>query len=507
MSPTGGSLQAEDARPAIGRGVRLLRDHAIEPGARVVMLLGNNLATFGLLAAASLEGVVAVPLPPELTDAELAPVLLDADPVAVIADPVHVRATATLEAVEAGVPAGVLPGVLSGVPPGPLPGAPAGMPPIQVVRIDAQRLAALHPADPSADWPRTRPMAYTSGTTGARKGVHAGVHDAAWGEAMVRDEHAAFDHRHGERHLVVSPLYHSGPLRFALTCALTGGTIAVLPGFDAAAWRHALRDVRPTSLFCVPTHLHRLLALPQFDGDDLGSLDLLAHAGAPCPVPLKRRVLELAPEGSVWEFYGSTEGQFTIAPPALWQAAPGTVGVARPDRSIEVRRSDGSPCAPSEVGTVWARVPDHARFSYWRDAQRTQAAWDGDAFTVGDLGHLDDVGRLFLDGRPGDLVISGGVNVYPAEVERVLLAQPGVAEAVAFGVADPEWGERLLAAVVPWPEATLDPAALREALRAQVSRAKLPREVLVVDELPRTATGKLRRVGLPDALGLQGTRW
>jgi long-chain acyl-CoA synthetase len=302
-------------------------------------------------------------------------------------------------------------------------------------------------------------------------------------------------------HLVVSPLYHSGPFRFALVTALTGGRIAVLPRFDAAAWRDALRTVRPTSVFCVPTHLHRLLALPDLEPDDLASLSLLAHAGAPCPVPLKERVLAVAPDDAVWEFYGSTEGQFTVAPPDVWRSAPGTVGVARPDRRLEVRAADGGVLEPGAVGTVWAHVPDHARFTYWRDPERTAAAWDGDAFTVGDLGRLDEAGRLVLEGRPGDLVISGGVNVYPAEVERALLGLEGVAEAVAFGVPDEEWGERLVAAVVPWPGHGLDGDELRARLRAEVSRAKLPTRVLVVEELPRTPTGKVRRPGLGEALG------
>ncbi len=463
----------EDPWPHIARGVTLLRRAGVGSGERVLMLLGGELATFGLLAAACLEGVVAVPLPPELTDAELAPVLADADPAVVVVDPDRTRALPTVER--------------------------SGRP---VVRTNADRLAELPGTDPSSRWPRTRPMAYTSGTTGRRKGVHAGVHDPSWGRALIEDEHAAFDHRHGAAHLVVSPLYHSGPLRFALVTALTGGRVAVLPRFDPTVWLAALRELRPNSLFCVPTHLHRLLAEPGLAADDLASLSLLAHAGAPCPVPLKQQVMALAPASSVWEFYGSTEGQFTVAAPEVWVQAPGTVGTARPDRSVEVRDDTGRAQSAGEVGTVWARVPEHARFDYWRDPARTAQAWDADAFTVGDLGHLDDAGRLFLDGRPGDLVITGGVNVYPAEVERALLALPGVAEAIAFGVPDAEWGERLVAAVVPWPDASLGGAELREELRTQVSRAKLPKQVLVVDELPRTATGKLRRVGLADALGL-----
>ncbi|MFA9428746.1 class I adenylate-forming enzyme family protein [Egicoccus sp. AB-alg2] len=454
---------ALDPAPLLARGVTLMRELGLGEGDRVGVLLGNDSPTFGILAAACLEGVVAVPLPPDLAAGEVAEVLDDAEPTCVLTSPAWAAAlSGRHERVEV---------------------------------VDAARFDALAGTDPSSPWPRTRPMAYTSGTTGRRKGVHVGVHDPVWGREVIEDEHVAFDRRHGDVHLVVSPLYHSGPFRFALVTALLGGRVAVLPRFDARAWSAAMRAVRPTSLFCVPTHLHRLLADSDDPREDLASLRLLAHAGAPCPVPLKERVLDAAPAGSVWEFYGSTEGQFTTCPPDVWQATPGTVGRARPGRHLTVRGADGGRLPAGQVGTVWAEVPDHARFAYWRDPARTAAAWDGDAFTVGDLGHLDPHGRLFLAGRPGDLVITGGVNVYPAEVERHLLGLPGVAEAAVFGLPDDDWGERLVAVVVPWPGADLDGEALRGALADRLSRAKAPKDVLVVDELPRTATGKILRAG------------
>jgi long-chain acyl-CoA synthetase len=454
--------RALDPDPLICHATTVLRRAGLEEGDRVVLLLGNEPTTFGVLAATCLEGVVAVPLPPDLGPGEIGEIVTDADPRLVLASPGAQQRCAHLDGVRVEV-------------------------------LDPAAVLAAPATEPASWWPRTRPMAYTSGTTGRRKGVHVGVHDGDWGRAFVEDEHVAFDHRHGETHLVVSPLYHSGPFRFALVTALTGGRIAVLPRFSAGAWLDAQRAIRPTSVFCVPTHLHRLLALPDLRPADLASLQLLAHAGAPCPVPTKERILELAPVGSVWEFYGSTEGQFTTCPPDLWTSAPGTVGVARSGRRVEVRAADGSAVEQGAVGTVWAHVPDHARFRYWRDEVRTAAAWDGDAFTVGDLGHLDSAGRLFLDGRPGDLVITGGVNVYPAEVERTLLDLPGVAEAVVFGVPDDDWGERLVAAVVPWPGAHLEPDALRGELARRLARAKVPKRISVVGELPRTPTGKIRR--------------
>ncbi len=455
-----------DPRPVTARAVGLLRRLELEAGDRVLTLLPNSDETFALGLAAMLDGIVQVPVPADLGPAEVAEIAADADPRLAIVDPAAARGAHALE-----VP----------------------VHPLQRGGLDAEE-----PADPGSDWPRTRPMAYTSGTTGRRKGVYVGVHESDWGRRVVTDEHDAFGQRHGDRHLVVSPLYHSGPFRHAFVTALLGGEVAVLPSFDPQLWREALRTLRPTSLFCVPTHLHRLLALPDLAPDDLASLQLIAHAGAPMPVPLKEQVLEVAPEGAVWEFYGSTEGQFTVCPPALWRAHPGSVGRARPGHRLEVRDPD-----EDGVGTVWAHAPEHARWEYWRDPEKTDEAWDGDAFTVGDLGRLDD-GVLVLKGRPGDLVISGGVNVYPAEVERRLLDSPGVAEAVAFGVPDADWGERLVAALVPWPGEQLDPDAIRDRLTAELASSKVPKQILVVEDLPRTETGKVRRVGIADAFA---DRW
>ncbi len=460
-----GAPQATDLRPLIARATGLLARIGVSRGERLLTQLPNSAETLSIGIACQLEGVVQVPLHPDLPPREVTEIVEDARPAAALVAP------------EVGRPEGVA--------------------------SQSYAPGDLHderPRDPGAAWPLTRPMSYTSGTTGRRKGVWVGVRDESWGREVVLDEHRAFQRRHGARHLVVSPLHHSGPFRFASVTALLGGEVAVLPRFDAELLRSALREVRPTSLFCVPTHIQRLLALGDVRADDLSSLDLLAHAGAPCPVPLKEQVLELAPEGAVWEFYGSTEGQFTVCPPQVWRRSPGTVGHARPDRQLEVRDDDGRAVAEGEIGTVWVHAPEHASWEYWDAPQRTTEAWDGDAFTVGDLGHLDD-GLLTLAGRPGDLVITGGVNVYPAEVERRLLEHPAVAEAVVFGVPDEEWGERVVAAVVPWPSEQPDPEEIRRHARAGLQPAKVPKEVRVVHDLPRTSTGKTERTGLAEALG------
>jgi long-chain acyl-CoA synthetase len=193
-------------------------------------------------------------------------------------------------------------------------------------------------------------------------------------------------------------------------------------------------------------------------------------------------VLRAFPAGSVWEFYGSTEGQFTACSTDDWRERPGSVGRARPGR---VLRTDPD-------GRLWCTVPPHARFSYWRDPERTALAWRGDAFTVGDLGRVDADGYVYLDGRREDLVISGGVNVYPAEVEAALAACPGVTEAAVFGLPDERWGQRVCAAVV----GDVSEATLRAWAREHLAPAKRPKQYLQVDVLPRTSTGKVRRVEL-----------
>ena len=152
------------------------------------------------------------------------------------------------------------------------------------------------------------------------------------------------------------------------------------------------------------------------------------------------------------------------------------------------------PVARGEVGVVWLRDPNAERFQYWGNAAATAGAWDGDAFTVGDLGHLDDDGYLYLVGRPGELIISGGINVYPREVEEALMDHPEVAEALVYGVDDPEWGQQVRALVIAVPGGAPEQESLRIWARGRLAPHKCPRAIEVVDELPRTTTGKVKRV-------------
>ncbi len=336
--------------------------------------------------------------------------------------------------------------------------------------------------------PRARPMHCTSGTTGTPKGVWSGLLSEPDAEALVAEERSLWGFADTDVNLVVSPLYHSAPLRFAMGTTLAGGRVVVPGPFDPGTITATIEQERPTSMFCVPTHLQRLFAhWDEVGTPDLSSFRLVAHAGAPCPEPVKRRLVETFPAGSTWEFYGSTEGQFTACASEEWLARPGTVGRARPGRVLSTE----------EDGTIWCAVPPHARFSYYGDPDKTAAAWrdtpDGPAFTVGDLGRLDDDGYLFLDGRREDLVISGGVNVYPLEVEQVLLEHPGVDDVAVYGVPDEEWGQRVCAAYV----GSATPTELDAFVRARLAPPKRPKTWHAVPELPRTLTGKVLRQELP----------
>ncbi|WP_067441955.1 class I adenylate-forming enzyme family protein [Nocardioides jensenii] len=369
----------------------------------------------------------------------------------------------------------------------------AGVRPDLVVETDDQVNALLaRLGGGSRGLPRARPMHVTSGTTGTPKGVHSGLLDDAEAAALVDEERELWGFRADDVNLVLSPLYHSAPLRFAMGTILAGGRVVVPGPFDPELITRAIRDERPTTMFCVPAHLQRLFAHWDDVGvPDLSCFRLVAHAGAPCPPAVKHRLIDLFPPHSTWEFYGSTEGQFTACRSEEWLEHPGTVGRARPGRTLSV----------DEKGVIWCTVPPHAGFTYFEAPEKTAEAWrdgpGGPAFTVGDLGRLGDDGYLYLDGRREDLIISGGVNVYPVEVENVLGALDGVDDVAVFGEPDDQWGQRVVAAVV----GTTTAGDLDAFAREHLAPPKRPKEYRFLEALPRTLTGKVRRTELASDAG------
>ncbi len=380
--------------------------------------------------------------------------------------------------------------------------------------FDVAELAVLTDADAATDdapavelapFPLTRPMHYTSGTTGRPKGVTTGVWDEATARAVYEDEAAVWHFDPSDLHMVCSPMYHTVSIRFSTNTLLAGGSLVILSRFDAETALDTLRRHRPTTAFLVPTHLQRILQHPGLAPDEVfDSLRLLAHAGAPCPESVKRATMARARPGAVWEFYGSTEAQYTVCPPDDWLEHPGTVGRARPGRRLAVAPVDDGPVElvdeGGREGAIWCDQPDFARFAYWRNPEATAQAWRGSACTVGDLGRLDGDGFLYLTGRRHDLIISGGVNVYPAEVENVLSAVPGVQEVAVFGLPDEQWGQRVCAAYVADGSGAED--ALRAAASQRLAPYKRPKSYIAARDLPHTATGKLMRRAVPQHLGL-----
>lgn len=412
---------------------------ALRPGDRVALLVAGSATYLDVVLGLLGDGVVPIPLDPRLTALERERILAGLSPTLLVED------DATLAA-----------------------------------------LARRHPRVPGR-LPRARPMHCTSGTTGVPKGVWSGLLDDSAAAALVAEERELWGFRADDVNLVLSPLYHSAPLRFAMGTLLAGGRVVVPGPFDPELVTATIERERPTSMFCVPTHLQRLFAHWDAVGTpDLGSFRLVAHAGAPCPREVKERLIATFPPHTTWEFYGSTEGQFTACRSEEWQERPGTVGRARPGRELSVDAD----------GLIWCSVPEHARFSYYGAPEKTAAAWretaSGPAFTVGDLGRLDDEGYLHLDGRREDLVISGGVNVYPLEVEEALREHPAVSDVAVFGVDDPQWGQRVCAAVVPSGSGTTADV-LTAFCRERLAPPKRPKTWLLLDDLPRTLTGKVRR--------------
>lgn len=352
---------------------------------------------------------------------------------------------------------------------------------------DLPALCAAGPLADLADIPLSRPMLFTSGTTGRPKGVWSGVWNEHDARLALQEEREVWHFDRRDVHLIVSPLHHSAPLRFATGTLMAGGTVLLAGAFDATRLAETIATERPTSAFMVPAHLQRLLMLPELP--PLDCFRLLMHAGAPCPEGLKRRTMAVFPTGSVWEFYGSTEGQFTICSPEQWLEHPGSVGQVRARRELSI----------DPDGQIWCRPPAYARFEYWRDVEKTQQAWRGDWFSVGDLGHLTDDGYLYLDGRRDDLIISGGVNVYPVEVERAILEHPAVHAAAVFPVDDEGWGQMVCAAIV----GEVSEAEMKDWLCKRLAPYKRPKRIIGVDTIPISATGKVRRSRLAALLDVQ----
>ncbi len=362
---------------------------------------------------------------------------------------------------------------------------------------DFEAAIAAESTAPLDDPVRGSIMLYTSGTTGRPKGVARPPHDPV---ATVSE--AKFTgYRPGTAHLVTGPLYHTAPLLLSCNVPMHGGaTLVVMDQWDPARTLALVEEHRVTHTHMVPTMFHRLLALPDDvrGAADTSSLFAVIHGAAPCPVHVKERMLDwLGPV--VWEYYGATEGAATIVDPHTWRRKPGTVGKPEPAEHVKVGDEDGTPLPTGTAGLVWIRSRPEDRFEYHGDPEKTAGAYRGEYFTLGDVGYLDEDGYLFLTDRSAHLIVTGGVNVYPAEVDAVLLEHPAVADAATIGVPDDEWGETVLAVVLLHDGVAGDAALATELVahcRARLAHFKCPRTVDFVTDFPRQDNGKVAKTKL-----------
>lgn len=356
---------------------------------------------------------------------------------------------------------------------------------------------------PSRDVPgRASPMFYTSGTTGRPKGVRRQPMPPELMAAAERVGAIAYGVKPNEEQVILmnGPMYHSAPNSYGNLAFRNGCTIVLEPRFDPEDLLQLIERHKVTHMHMVPTMFVRLLRLPdEVKGKyDLSSLRFTVHGAAPCPVPVKQAMI--AWWGPVvHEYFGSTETGIPIwhsAQEAL--AKPGTVGRVIEGGIVKIFGPNGEPRGVNEIGEIFMRQTTIPDFDYHHKPDaRAEAGRDG-LISVGDVGYLDEDGYLFLCDRKRDMVISGGVNIYPAEIENTLIGMDGVRDCAVFGIPDEEFGERLMACIEPEAGAALTPQAVQDYLRKRLANFKVPRDIAFLDALPREASGKIFKRKLRD---------
>ena len=454
----------------------LLEEGGVAVGGHVAMLLGNRAELIDLLVATQHSGTWVTAINWHLTATEVAYILTDSGATILFTDPEN-EATAVAAA------------------------ALASQLVIVIVAGDQLEELAGHGNDApfAVEGPGGGTMLYTSGTTGQPKGVKRkrqpslGVTLALGGAAgMVLGLDGSGPH------LVTGPLYHAAPLGFAAIDLANGSELVVMPRWDEAQCLQLIEERQIRNSHLVPTMCVRLLRLSDDERSafDPSSLGTVLHGAAPIAPSTKHKMIEWW--GPVLtEYWGSTEGGvFTLVDAAAWLTKPGTVGKAIPSYEVFAVNADGERLEAGEVGTLYSHnlVTDEV-FDYHQAQEKTDAAHIAPGtFTMGDVGHVDEDGYVFLSDRAANMIISGGVNIYPVEIEQVLIDHPAVADVAVFGVPDDEWGEQVKAAVELRPGHTASPELEQDLLlfaRRNLAGFKVPRSVDFEDELPRHPTGKL----------------
>ncbi len=488
IEPDGTGHRAGDLLARVNQITHGLRALGLQPGDGIASLLPNGAAALEIYLAALQAGWYLTPINWHFTAPEIAYIMRDCEAKAVF---VHERfgGIGAAAADQAGIGAGAR--FCYGEVPGFTP----------VTALRAGQPEAM-PADRTAG----ATMHYTSGTTGRPKGVRRSLSgldpdDAAeLGTGLLQ----FFGITAGPPnvHLVSAPNYHTAVTVFGGSALHMGHTLVYMDSWDGEQALALVERYRVTNTHMVPTHFKRMLSLPEPTRRryDLSSMKWLIHAAAPCPIGIKQAMLDWWGP-CVYEYYAATEGGGTIATPDDWATRPGTVGSAWPISEVMIADENGDPCPPGLPGTIYMKM-GISDFSYKDDPEKTAASRLRGFFTVGDIGYLDDGGYLFLCDRKSDMIISGGANIYPAEVEAEIIMHPKVADVAVFGIPDEDWGEQVKAVVQPAAGVTGGDelaAEILASLDGRLARMKWPRSIDFTDELPRDPSGKLlkRRLRAP----------
>jgi long-chain acyl-CoA synthetase len=473
---------------ACNQVVHGLRSLGLEKGDTVAVLLPNGAPFVELIFAAGQAGLYLVPINWHLIGPEIAYIIEDSGAKAFVT---HERFAeeAGRAAVEITLPAEArfAVGEIEGFRPYPA-------------------LKEGQPTDLPEDRSSGALMNYTSGTTGRPKGVKRDLPeldpDTVAEMASFLNSLFGIEPFDDHVHLVVAPMYHTAVGQFAQAAFNAGHKVVLMDKWTPEGTLERIERYRVTTSHMVPTMFHRMLNLPDEVREryDVSSLRKMIHSAAPCPVPTKHAMLDWwGPV--IWEYYAATEGGGTLASPEDWSLKPGTVGKPWPISEIKILDDDGAELPSGEIGTVWMRMGDR-RFEYHGDQEKTKKTWNEQGFfTVGDAGYVDEDGWLFLCDRKNDMIISGGANIYPAEVESVLMQHPAVLDCAVFGIPDDDWGEAVKAAVQLKDGHAAGPEIEREIIdfcAEHVAKFKLPRSVDFHTDFPRTPTGKLLKRELRD---------
>ena len=462
LDPAGERLAFAELEARANRLAHGLAGLGLAGGDRVIWCGPNSVDVLVALHAARKAGLVAVPLAYRFTADEMRYVIADSGAAVVLVDPEQAERVAAVRA--------ELPDVR------------------EVVVFGSPEWEALltgPSTPPPAPDGTGGSMIYTSGTTGRPKGAVRGPTDPEYTRTLAATLRLRL---HEEVHLTTGPLYHSGPLAWALLTHALGGTVVLLRRFDAARWVELVREHRVTNTFTAPTPLKRVVALPEdvLRGADLSSMRSLVVNAAPVPYALKEEVIARFGDGFLFEIYGSTElGVDAVLPPEDQLGRSGSCGKALPGVELRVVDEDGAELPAGEPGVL--QVRSGTTFSGYHGRDQLAEGWK----SVGDIAHLDVDGYVYIRDRPGDLVITGGMNVYPAEVEAVLHEHPDVLDAAVYGLPSAEWGETVHAVVVPRDGHALAVPALEAHVAERLADYKRPRSWQVRAALPRTESGKL----------------